>query len=229
MPARLSIAGQTFGRAKVIRDDHVDKNGHVLSLCICKCGTNFLAKNSGLKCGDIKSCGCLLKEPRVAKTPPEFRFWKLVVAGHPSQCWNWRGNKSPKGYGVFTPNPKRKTATEPKGINMFAHRFCWEYFSKTKVPSSLECCHRCDNRACCNPFHLFIGTHLENMQDMAAKKRCNSAKGENQGASKLTQDQVETIRQSHPFVTAKQLAIKYGVTRTAIYLILKRKNWKHIA
>jgi hypothetical protein len=83
-------------------------------------------------------------------------------------------------------------------------------------------CHSCDNPKCCNPDHLFLGTPADNSADSVGKKR--NAKGERNGRSKLTQEQVNEIRLMSGL--HREIAEKYGVTRSMITLIKNYSNWK---
>ncbi len=110
-----------------------------------------------------------------------------------------------------------------------AHRFSWElHFGP--VPGGLLVCHRCDNRRCVNPGHLFLGTAADNTADMIAKGRGNWARGEAHGASKLSESDVVDIRELHDVEGFSQttLACAFGVTHVAIWRIVRGKRWAHV-
>ena len=101
-----------------------------------------------------------------------------------------------------------------KGKNYAAHRYLTEQ-QYGKLPSFVDVCHTCDNRACINPEHLFLGTRKDNMQDAQAKGR--TTLGEKHGNSKLTNADVLAIRRlAASNLPRKTIAAMYGVSRSYI-------------
>lgn len=148
----------------------------------------------------------------------EERFWEKVRKT--SRCWLWTGQR-PNGYG-------RLDTYAPKRANYSAHRMSWT-IHKGEIPSGLHVLHRCDNPACVNPKHLFLGDQKANNADKIAKKR--HVRGSGFPHSKLTDKSVASIKAQYQKggITQTSLAGKYGVSRSQISGIVLGKTWRHVA
>ena len=134
-------------------------------------------------------------------------------------CWIWTGAISTGqrgGYGTV----------KVGGKNRKAHIVSYETH-RGPVPEGKILRHTCDVRACINPDHLIPGTHSENVLDAVARGRWPDKGGENHGRAKLTDQDVLNIRASEG-VTHRSLAEEYGVSRSAISMIISRRSWFHI-
>jgi hypothetical protein len=152
-----------------------------------------------------------------------YRIWAKVdrvIVG----CWEWKASLTNAGYGQLNVN------RYPHLVHRLVYDLCVGSCAGKFV------CHHCDNRKCCRPDHLFLGTAADNTADMMAKGRGifvgpnESAKGERHGMAKLTAASVIDIRRRYRAggVTQPQLAREYGVSDAHICGIIKRKFWAHI-
>lgn len=145
-------------------------------------------------------------------------------------CWNWIGAKNRYGYGKIMVNGKR----------VLAHRLSWE-IHRGSIPD-LCVLHRCDNRKCVNPFHLFLGTIQDNVRDCVNKGRVakgknhgrftkpeNTARGCSIGNSRLNDHLVRKIRNS--YIKNKSLVFlskKFKVPKSTIFNVVSLRTWKHV-
>lgn len=94
------------------------------------------------------------------------RFWtKVAFEDGGFGCWIWKAGKHGHGYGMFHTGRGLR-----KGSSEFAHRVSYE-ITYGQFDYSLHVLHKCDNTSCVNPYHLFLGTHEDNMKDRETKKR----------------------------------------------------------
>jgi len=130
-------------------------------------------------------------------------------------CWEWTGLIMTCGYGRTTLN----------GNHIKAHRLSYTLFNG-KIPEGMFVCHKCDNRRCINPDHLFVGTAKDNNADMISKKRNVVLSGEDVVNSKLKENDVIEIFLSK--LDHREIALKYGITRENVGAIKRKKTWKKV-
>lgn len=197
-------------------DREFDYDGYLWAEAFCHRGLKFPTRKGT----------CAVKENtahRVSRvTPVEERFWSKVDKGGANGCWNWLGSLNDWGYGNFSFRKKWQRA----------HRVSWMLAHGDEPPANLMVLHKCDNPACVNPEHLFLGTHNENMRDMSQKHRYKlpDIHGEAHHNAKLTDDKVRTIRQLYAdkkFVQL-ELAEMFGVSLNAIHEVIHLKTWRHV-
>ncbi|MEK4030823.1 HNH endonuclease signature motif containing protein [Pseudobacillus sp. FSL P4-0506] len=145
----------------------------------------------------------------------ESAFWKRVEKGDDNECWEWKGYITPNGYGQLKEKQK----------NVYAHRFSYQ-LHYGNLPKDKLVCHKCDNRKCVNPNHLFIGTQLDNMHDMIAKGRRYTGKP---WTTKIDEEQVRMIRVlcDEGFDKGK-VAEVFGLKRCTVVNIEARRIWKEV-
>lgn len=132
-------------------------------------------------------------------------------------CWNWTAAVMKKGYGVLN---ARRTYHRVHRLSYILH--------VGVIPEGMHVLHKCDNRRCVNPEHLFLGTQADNMTDKKLKGR--APKGSSNAAAKLKDNEVASIKTllargscSQPF-----LARWFNVSQSAIHMIARGKNWSHL-
>lgn len=136
------------------------------------------------------------------------RFFAKVVK-HPGGCWIFTAGEGV--YGRFSVN----------GRSLGAHRVSW--YLHTGAWPTLNVCHACDTPRCVYPAHLFVGSHDDNMRDMAEKGRAVAPRGEASHLTRLSEVDVMAIYQSAE--AQRVIAARYGVSRTAVSAIKTGRTW----
>lgn len=133
-----------------------------------------------------------------------------------SGCWLWIGGVSHNGYGRFKLDYQ----------NIRAHRFSYAYFI-SDVPGHMVVRHKCNVPACVNPFHLLLGTHLDNIKDRQDQDR--QAKGSSNGSAVLTEEQVMKIKTLLSMgASVTDTAELFGVGTSTISGIKNGISWRHV-
>lgn len=184
-----------------------------------RCSTKPLLTTTNLR-------GVLMAGPK--RTPLIDRFQSRYVCRLDTGCWEWTGSRHPSGYGKIGAGGRARK-------NLLAHRASWELHNGP-IPEGMFVCHRCDNRKCVNPDHLFLGTHQDNMDDKVAKGR--HPRGSSSSSAKLQEPQVMAIKEMllrHPPRRGngsngiqRFLAEWFGVGKQAIGDIHRNRNWAHL-
>ena len=146
------------------------------------------------------------------------RLWKYIAVRDPHECWLWQGYQDPSGQGQIKSYGRQ-------GQSYKAHRVAYTV-AYGPIPEGLIVRHRCDTSACCNPNHLVLGTHADNVRDRVARGR--SAVGPRNGRAKLTPEQVATIRErlTRGTESLQTIGASYGVDRKTIRLIRDGLTWR---
>ena len=157
------------------------------------------------------------------------RFWAKVQ--QTETCWLWTASKRNKGYGAFV------WYAFGHQVQGRAHVFSYRLHCGD-IPDGLFVLHRCDNPACVNPAHLFLGTKADNNRDMADKGRANSwghksgtqaspPRGVAHWNSKLNEDTVREIRGLREAGCGSNwaLGLRFGVSSATISRVVNRIDW----
>ena len=151
------------------------------------------------------------------------RFEDKCIPEPNSGCWLWNTTVNNAGYGIVKHNNKVS----------LAHRASYELYC-AKIPDGMIVCHKCDNRSCVNPDHLFVRSYKDNTQDMILKGRKRVGDSleralimrNNTNSAKLLEKQVIEIFRDNRSV--KEIAIDYNINIQSVYNIKNGKSWKRL-
>lgn len=148
-------------------------------------------------------------------------FWARVEPGPPDLCWEWTGTITGRGYGQIMIDGKKSGA----------HRYAIAFATGESIPTGKVVMHLCDNPKCCNPAHLQVGSHAENIADRDRKGRANTPFGERNGSAKLNEADVRHIRSFYKKsgLSMRKLAKQYGVSASQISEVVNYRTWIHVS
>jgi hypothetical protein len=175
------------------------------------CGKDFEGQNAVF-------CSMACYSKKRPCSPERERFWSKVDIKGLFDCWEWKGRKDIGGYGFFTFRSKEQKA----------HRVVW-ILTYGEIPEGMQINHKCDNRGCVNPAHLYIGTQKDNVADMYSRGRQVVLAGSKSAVARLTEQEVLAIRVLFQTeITKADLARMFNISESSIRFIIQRKTWKHI-
>lgn len=190
------------------------------------CSKHYLRK---YRYGDVD----FIKSPKFGTKEDIYKLIKRKIKVDVNGCWVFYTGKGKRRFpGAVTYN----------GRKISTYVFMWEYNNNRVRPDGMEVCHSCDNPPCCNPEHLWLGTHDDNMKDMVDKGRsqkCSSGGGN--GNSKITNKYADEIyriywkyrhlsdiKRSKKYIYIKDLAKEYGVSYRCVYNIVMNFSFKEL-
>jgi hypothetical protein len=152
-------------------------------------------------------------------------FWsKVDRSDGDDACWVWLRAVDTSGYGVL----------KVWGRKVSAHRYSYE-LAYTSIPQGMLICHRCNNRLCVNPRHLYVCTSHQNVQDAIEAGTFSyapgkgSKPGEQNPSARLSADEVLNIyRRAWAGESSRKIAAMYGVSHKVVYHIKFGKKWSSV-
>ena len=152
------------------------------------------------------------------KKSEQLRFWQKVRIGWPNDCWLWQAGTDADGYGKFG----------VAGRTIRAHRYAL-LAAHDMMDDPRQVLHSCDVPACCNPAHMRLGTHGDNMADRGRRGRTARLKGSDNGQAKLTENQAQQIKRLLAAkVKQREIAAAFGISQPSVSQINTGRYWGHV-
>lgn len=169
-----------------------------------------------------------MKNKAAGRPPTDYKSFSQKLEHFDNGCHLWSGSLGRGGYGKV----------KVKNRTWSTHRFAW-FCNFGEIPTGMQINHACDNRRCCNPSHLELGTQKQNIQDALNRGRMATGDrqglrlhpesrpfGERNGSAKLTVGEVLKIRKSK--AAYRIIAERFNIKPVTVSLIRRKLTWTHI-
>lgn len=182
------------------------------------CGELFGKHWSGTRFCSRRCSGLFREEKK--REEAERRFWSNIDRRGPQECWPWLAGTT-CGYGQI------RFRKEKLGAHVLSYRL-----AHGPVPSGRMVLHRCGNRICCNPNHLYAGTYAQNTNDAVrhGTHKCGFGLGDQHNSARLRAVHIPLIREAiQRGESQRAIGRKFGVTQQTIGAVARGYTWKHVA
>jgi len=203
--------------------------------CICQqinCGKIFFTIPAEIRKGGGKYCSIPCRASAKKRSLLERLTEKIQICMHGPTCpychfW-WTAGTNKKGYGTIM------SWLDDKPKNNLAHRLVWQFFHNRPIPIGLNILHHCDIPACCNVFHLYVGTLSDNIRDAYRRNRRHTVppvhRGEDHWKTTLKAADIPLIFQWHrEGIRIQVIADLLHITDSTVDNILGYRSWTHIS